>query len=1119
MKRSQRSLSVTGPASAGVLLSVLLCASIACSSPEHKSAGETARTQRPLTGEPLDTAPAAGSWAFEQSAANVTALLGTTNRLESIQVATVSPLTFTVSMVQNTGTYAKKWWWFPDLTPEKLELYTTVLNARVISMDAYVIGGVTHFAAVMISNTSTDAKTWSWFFGTLSDLSAFQQQKNARLVDFRQYANGPNTLYAAVMIANTDADFTPSWSYTGVSIGQINTLLSANDAFLVSVQPADTNGATFNVVMNRNPAPGIAWWTYYNYQQSSITSFLGQNKARPVDVKSYVVNGTRLFTMTMVGNTWTASQQAEAACDANVLAAWNATPPAVGLGSPATVAAVDNVIIPALQSNGVTGAAIAFTKNGRLVLARGYGFADSGTSQIAHPDSRFRIASLSKQITSAAILRLLQDGAVNPQTGQPLQLTDTPFTILGLPPNPNPNGGITHPVLDSITIQELLRHTGGFSRETCSNGCLTISDPEGPVDAFEIESQQNLSTGTCPGGPTAPFVCGAPPNCDQEIEWVLSQPDSATVLWPPGTVHDYSNFGYCVLGALIEKVTGQSYVTWVQNNILEPSGVVEMTPGFELQVLDREVTYYDRPGTSPQQSVWDPQNIVGPVPLPYGVGDIGGSPASGGWVSSPIDLLRFQTTLDGRNGRTPLLTTDSITKLAANPGVPWAEVDTSSDTMGTFVSGNWRGFGWVVNPDGNWFHTGVLDGTLTEQIHFANGFGAALFLNEQMPDTNAIDPLLENAFGAAGGETGDWLADDLFDQYTTYTPWMNWADYQAYFDSQAPLGRYPSRVEGRSQTGTPMYRAIYAPFKGSSFETHHNMDCLTYQQRTAALAALGYQLASLQSFVGDDGLRRYQATWVDWSPCSPNCSQGGACSSNGDCSTHMCIGGICAAPACAPGCGLGSVCGSNADCASAVCLGNTCQAPSCAPQCGDGSPCNSNGDCASFVCAAGTCQAPACAAAPGKCNRGAPCGANADCGSHSCAGGVCQPPFCSPVCVNGAACNNNGDCASFVCGSTFQCQPPVCASSSSKCGRGAPCGASSDCGSGVCTAGQCQPPACAPTCSDGSACNDNGDCASTVCTNATCHAPSCAPNCPTGSRCGANGDCRSRVCTSSGTCK
>ena len=1078
-------------------------------------------------GEPLDTAPTNGTWFHEQTPAQVTSLLGTTNRLVSIQVAQASPLLLTGTMVPNTGNYQKTWWWFTALTPAQLQLFTQTLRARPVSMDAYVSSGSTVFAVVMISNSGTEDQGWHWYNGgSLTDLTNLVQQGN-RLIDLRRTGTGSNTQYTALMVSNSGPDATQSWWYTGLTPAQISANLSTNDAFLVSLSPADTTGATYDVVMNRSV--GIGWGWYFDISASQLSGLLTQNQMRPVDVKSVTVNNQRFYTTIMLQNTWSAAQQANAACDATVTGGWLANPVATGLGTPSTVAAYDAIYAPMMKAYGIPGGAVSVIRNGKLVLTRAYGFSDQQQMQLAHPDSLFRVASVSKQLTSAAILMLVDSGQI--------QLSDTPFTVLGLTPNP-PNVN-DHTTLNSITVAELLHQAGGFSRETngpsCTN-CLSLGDPVGTPDTFTIAKDQNLGTGVCTTGGT--ISCGQPPKCDQIIQWVMSHPDSQTVLWTPGSTYDYSNFGYCVLGAMIEKVTGTDYGTWVTNNILNPVGAHDVHPGLTLPTQDREVTYYD-PGTA--TSVFDPQNLVGAVPAQYGNYFVEGSPASGGWIASTIDWLRFQAAIDGRSGGTPLLSAARITDLTANPLIPSESINSVThlinNTDSPASTSSWYGTGWSVNTFDNWWHNGALQGTATEQIRAGNGFGFASFFNTSPPDVSAsivapwntpacngnffcnMDSAFWTAFNNAGGTNGNWFSQDLFDQYASYTGWMTGSQYQAYFDQQVQSGLYPTRIEGINHFGTPMFRAAFAPFKGFAWESHHGFGCTDYQAINASLASRGYTQTSLQSYVDTDGTRRYQATWVDWSACSPSCTSGSPCTGNADCQSGICTSGTCAPPVCAPTCGVGANCGSNADCASGLCKGGKCAAPSCSPSCTTGQPCTANTDCASFVCTAGACAPPSCATAPSKCNQNNPCGSDSDCGSNVCAHGLCAPPACSPSCGNGSSCNNNSNCASFVCGTNFTCKSPACATQPGKCNQGSPCGTNSDCGAGICMSGTCQRPACAPTCGNGTACNNNGDCGSNVCTNNVCHAPACAPNCGSGLSCGANGDCRSHVCNSARKCQ
>jgi len=284
------------------------------------------------------------------------------------------------------------------------------------------------------------------------------------------------------------------------------------------IDPADSAGTTFNVIMNASTT-GFSWWWYYGETVSKAESLAVSNNARIFDVKSYEVNGEQRVAVLMLGDTWSSAQSAEGSCDDQVIAGWRSTPPAVGLGSTSSTTAYDEAIKSLMKKYQVPGGAVAVIDNGKLVLGRGYGLSDTGNTLIAHPDSLFRIASLSKQITSAAILTLVQDNK--------LSLTDKPFAMLGFTPDPSRP---ETKALAKITIKELLEHTGGWSRETGCTNCSAEGDP-----MFESES-----IAAAQGIPS-------PPSCDQIIRYMLSQP----VYWTPGTVYDYSNFGYCVLGAVI----------------------------------------------------------------------------------------------------------------------------------------------------------------------------------------------------------------------------------------------------------------------------------------------------------------------------------------------------------------------------------------------------------------------------------------------------------------------------------------------------------------------------------------------------------------------------------------
>ena len=280
---------------AALAVALAACANLA--EPE-----ETGTQEQAALAETLNTTPTGWWWYYGVTPSQLSTIVGNTGgRIVSLQVEQASPLLFTVALVSNTGSYAKAWWYYYGLTASQLSANINSLNARIVSLDAYEVNGTTLFAAVLISNTGGDAMGWWWFYGvTTSQIATLLQQNNARLVDFRSYVTGGVTRYAVVMIPNTGADAMAWWWYFGVTGSQVGSLLSQNNAFLISIQPTDSSGSTFNVVMQQSP--GVLWWWSYGLSATDLGDRLSQNGARLIDVKTYISGGVRRFAAIMVNN-------------------------------------------------------------------------------------------------------------------------------------------------------------------------------------------------------------------------------------------------------------------------------------------------------------------------------------------------------------------------------------------------------------------------------------------------------------------------------------------------------------------------------------------------------------------------------------------------------------------------------------------------------------------------------------------------------------------------------------------------------------------------------------------------------------------------------------------------
>jgi N-acyl-D-amino-acid deacylase len=109
----------------------------------------------------------------------------------------------------------------------------------------------------------------------------------------------------------------------------------------------------------------------------------------------------------------------------------------------------DRIIREIMQKWSIPGAAVAVAKDGRLVYARGFGYADVAAGELVSPDSMFRIASVSKPLTAITVMKLVEQGEID--------LDAKAFDYLAdLEPPP---GSEVDPRLASITVRNLLEHS------------------------------------------------------------------------------------------------------------------------------------------------------------------------------------------------------------------------------------------------------------------------------------------------------------------------------------------------------------------------------------------------------------------------------------------------------------------------------------------------------------------------------------------------------------------------------------------------------------------------------------------------------------------------------------
>jgi len=345
------------------------------------------------------------------------------------------------------------------------------------------------------------------------------------------------------------------------------------------------------------------------------------------------------------------------------------------------VLAVDNAVKTFMSTWSVPGMSIAVIHNDKLIYVKSYGKMSATDTTSIKNTSLFRLASVSKQITSVAIMKLLQDGK--------LTLDSKVFGtggILG-----NDYAGTYLGQLTDITIDQLLHHTTGN----------WPNDGSDPMFQHTSYSQPQL------------------------INWTFN---SYTDRNRRGQYY-YSNFGYCILGRVIEKLSGKSYEQYCKDVVLSPSGISDMVISGNT-LADRkpgEVVYNG-------QSNEDPYNM-----------NVTRMDSHGGWLATATDLARFLAHVDGFSGVADILDPATIT------------------TMTTPSSGNANyACGWAVNNLNNWWHNGSLPGTLTEIVRAGNGYCWVMLCNTRSLDSQ-MDADLDNLLWPAVKDTSTpWEDTDQF---------------------------------------------------------------------------------------------------------------------------------------------------------------------------------------------------------------------------------------------------------------------------------------------------------------------------------------------------------------------
>jgi len=328
---------------------------------------------------------------------------------------------------------------------------------------------------------------------------------------------------------------------------------------------------------------------------------------------------------------------------------------------------LDTAIQDKMTQYNIPAISLAIVNNEKLVYVKSFGFSDKEAPTPASNDNLYRIASISKPITAIAILKLVKDGELTLD-----EKVFGPDGILGNDYGVPPPGSKK----DLITVRHLLEHKSGWT-----------NSPNDPMF-----TNINLT----------------------KIQLITDMLANRPLASDPGSTYYYLNFGYCVLGRVIEKVSNTTYDNFVKSNLLQPSGITGMKIGGNT-LNDRypgEVKYY--------QSEFNPYNM-----------NVTRMDSHGGWIASSTDLARFIVKIDRNNSKPDLLSKELLSEMY---------------------------FG-----DRNWYFYGSLPGTSSIICRLDNTFSFVLLANTRTESNpNLILDDLYQTVKDKINSVSDWPSDDLF---------------------------------------------------------------------------------------------------------------------------------------------------------------------------------------------------------------------------------------------------------------------------------------------------------------------------------------------------------------------
>lgn len=251
--------------------------------------------------------------------------------------------------------------------------------------------------------------------------------------------------------------------------------------------------------------------------------------------------------------------------------------PAMITVPPIDVAQLDSLIRQAVVSKHLVGLNAGVAQNGKIVLAKGYGLRALGGRDSVTPETMFAIGSVTKQFTCSSVLTLAHDGKLS--MGDPVAKYFPDLTRAS-----------------DVTLLDLGQHVSGYRDYY-------------PLDFVDREMQH-----------------------DETQDSIIDEYAKRPLDFDPGTHWSYSNTNFLILGRVVEKVSGQSFGSFLTQHFFTPLGM--------------QHTAYEPPHGAPGQATGYTSFAFGP-PIPAAPEGRGWAGSAGAIYSTPTDLLTWDLALVG----------------------------------------------------------------------------------------------------------------------------------------------------------------------------------------------------------------------------------------------------------------------------------------------------------------------------------------------------------------------------------------------------------------------------------------------------------------------------------------